>query len=437
MKRLSRSLFTLALTAFVCSTSLFAQAPAKKAELKKGVRVAVVGDSITEQKQYSKFIADYLTACYPDLDAHIVQFGWGGETAGGFLSRMDNDLMPFKPDVVTLCYGMNDGGYGSFNKGIGDRYQKPLKEIVKKLKAANATVVVGSPGAVDDYFFGRGPNADGVTERSKVYNPTLAELRDIAHTIADDAGMPFANVHDAMIDSMRKAQSSDHLGGKYPVCGGDGVHPDANGQLVMAAAFLRAIKLDGDLGTVTVDFAGGSTAENGHKVASGEGGKVVVESSRLPFAFTGDAKSANGTRSILPFLTFNDEFNRFTLKVKNAPADKLKVTWGKESKTFTKSELEKGINLADKFEAHPLKAAFDKIDAATGNQQNFQTFMIKGVITNHRGLAGLAKEDAEIGSAIAKIQERLWAKEDANHAAVRALVPKAPITHTITVEKAD
>lgn len=433
MKPLSLAALAVALTL----TPVAAQTPVKKAELKKGVRLAVVGDSITEQKQYSKFIADYLTACYPDLDAHVVQFGWGGETAAGFLARMDNDLMPFKPDVVTLCYGMNDGGYGGFNKGIGDRYEKPLKEIVRKLKAANVTVVVGSPGAVDDYFFGRGPNSDGVTDRSKVYNPTLAKLRDIAHAIADDAGVPFANVHDAMTDVMHRAQAGDKLGGKYPVCGFDGVHPDANGQLVMAYAFLKAMKLDGDLGTVTVDFAGPSAAENGHKVASSEGGKVVVESLRVPFAFAGDAKSANGTRSILPFLPFNDELNRFTLKVKNAPADKLKVTWGKDSKTFTKAELEKGVNLAAAFESHPLKPAFDKIDAATANQQNFQTFMIKGVITNHRGLAGLAKEDAEIGAAMAKIQERLWAKEDANHAAVRELVPKAPISHTIAVEKAD
>ncbi|QEL18496.1 SGNH/GDSL hydrolase family protein [Limnoglobus roseus] len=432
-----RRLFVSGIVFLALSSTLLAQTPGKKAELKKGVRVAVVGDSITEQKLYSRFLADYLTACYPDLDAHIVQFGWGGETADGFSKRMDNDLMPFKPDVVTLCYGMNDGGYSRFSKSTGDRYEKPLTEIVRKLKAANVTVVVGSPGAVDDYFYGRGPNQLEMTERSKMYNPTLAKLRDIAHKIADDAGMPFANVHDAMVDSMRKAQTADHLGPKYAVCGADGVHADANGQLIMTTAFLRAMKLDGDLGTVTIDFTGDSTAENGHKVASSDGGKVVVESSRLPFAFTGDARATSGTRSILPFLSFNAEFNRFTLKVKNAPAEKLKVTWGQESKTFTKDELQKGINLAEAFETTALSDAFAKIDTAVNHQQHFQTFMIKSVITNHRGLAGLAKEDPEIATALAKIQERLWAKEDANHAAVRALVPKTPVTHTILVEKAE
>lgn len=415
----------------------FAQAPPRKAELKKGVRVAIVGDSITEQKLYSRFLADYLTACHPDLDAHIVQFGWSGERASGFLARMDNDLMPFKPDVVTLCYGMNDGSYKPYDDAIGRAYEKPLVEIVKKLKAAGVTVVVGSPGAVDDYFFGREPGGKAVTAQSKMYNPTLAKLRDIAKKTADAAEMPFANVHDAMLDAMRKAQADDKLGKGYHVCGGDGFHPDANGQLVMAFAFLRGMKLDGNLGSVTVDFKGDSSAADGHRIMKAEGGKAIVESSRLPFGFTGDAKQTFGTRSIAPFLPFNEEFNRFTLTVKNAPADKLKVTWGAESKTFAKADLEKGINLAAEFQNHPLLAPFLKVDAAVATQQNFQTFMIKNVITNHRFLAGLAKEDPEIGAATDKIRDRLWAKEDANHSAVRAALPKMPVVHTIVVEKAD
>ncbi len=413
------------------------QAPPRKVELKKGVRVAIVGDSITEQRLYSRFLADYLTACHPELDAHIVQFGWSGERATGFLARMDNDLMPFKPDVVTLCYGMNDGSYQPFNDAIGKGFEVPLVEIVKKLKAAGVTVVVGSPGAVDDYFFGKEGDGKQVSARSKMYNPTLAKLRDIAKKTADAAEMPFANVHDAMLDAMRKAQADDKLGKGYHVCGGDGFHPDANGQLVMAFAFLRAMKVDGNLGSVTVDFNGGSSAADGHKVMKAEGGKVTVESSRLPFGFTGDAKQTFGTRSIAPFLPFNDEFNRFTLTVKNAPAEKLKVTWGTESKTFAKADLEKGVNLAAEFQNHPLLAPFLKVDAAVANQQNFQTFMIKSVITNHRYLAGNAKEDPELGTAMAKVRERLWAKEDANHAAVRAALPKVPVVHAITVEKAE
>lgn len=408
-----------------------AQGPEKKAALKPGVRVAIVGDSITEQKLYSRFIAAYLTAAHPELDAHIVQLGWSGERAGGFLARMDNDLLPWKPDVVTLCYGMNDGEYTAYRPDIGKRYGDPLKQIVSKLKAAGATAVVGSPGCVDQYTFGRGPNdkAATATAASGVYNDNLAHLRDIAKQTAADAGMPFSNVHDTMTAAMRAAQ--EKFGDKYHVGGKDGVHPAANGQLAMATAFLSAMDLTGDLGGITLDMKGESTARDGHTVVKAGDGTVEIESKRYPFAFTGQEGSPDGTRSIAPFLPFNERFNRLTLTVKNAPADKLKVTWGAESRTFTRAELEAGVNLAAAFVDHPLAGAYKKVDAAVADQQNFETFMIKQVITNHRMLPLVLKGDAEALAAAKTLAGRLWAKDAEKQAAAKKLV--GPVRHTIKV----
>ena len=47
--------------------------------LKKGDRLAIVGDSITEQKMYSVLIESYLTACMPELEITARQYGWSGE----------------------------------------------------------------------------------------------------------------------------------------------------------------------------------------------------------------------------------------------------------------------------------------------------------------------------------------------------------------------
>src|SRR3982751_4040296 len=73
--------------------------------LPANARVAIVGDSITEQKIYSKFIETYLLACTGRTDIKCFQFGWGGETASGFSLREENDLSAFNPSVITLCYG--------------------------------------------------------------------------------------------------------------------------------------------------------------------------------------------------------------------------------------------------------------------------------------------------------------------------------------------
>src|ERR1043166_3229050 len=49
--------------------------------LKSGDRLAICGDSITEQKMYSRLIEDYLTMCVPGLTF------LGGNTAGGASRR--------------------------------------------------------------------------------------------------------------------------------------------------------------------------------------------------------------------------------------------------------------------------------------------------------------------------------------------------------------
>jgi lysophospholipase L1-like esterase len=392
--------------------------------LKPGARVAVVGDSITEQKQYSKFIELYLTVCVPQLDVRCFQFGWSGETASGFLRRMDNDLAAFKPTVVTTCYGMNDGGYRKFDPGIGKNYEDNMRGIVTKLKAQGVTVVVGGPGAVDMVFF------RGKSVKPEEYNDNLAHLSAIAAKLAAENKFPHANVHDAMIAAMAKAQPA--LGNTYDVCGRDGFHPGANGHLVMAYAFLKAMNLDGNIGAITVDLTGKATATDGHKILSAANGKVELESSRYPFCFSGDDKSSGGTRSIVPFVPFNQDLNRLTLVVKNLNAAKAKVTWGKATKSFTRDQLATGINLAAEFLDNPFSDAFAGVEKAVSAKEDFETVMIKDLVTKFPSLSARLGGDAECTAAIETLRRKLIARQAALSDAVQAA--RAPVRHTIQVQ---
>jgi lysophospholipase L1-like esterase len=403
-----------------------AAAEAPRPVLRKGARVAVTGDSITEQRRYSRFIEDYLLACLPELDLRVIQLGWSGERAPGFAARMANDLLPWKPDVVTTCYGMNDGQYRPYEPQIGQAYAQAMKDIVARLRAAGAVVVVGSPGAVDTYSFKRGDLPPAV------YNANLAQLREIARGIATENGMPFANVHDAMVDAMAKAKPA--LGDAYDVCGGDGFHPNENGHLVMAYAFLKALGLDGDLGTITLDMKGSASAQDGHAVLSSAPGRAEIESRRYPFCSHGDYKSPSATRSILPFLRFDIELNRLTLRVKNLDSPRATVTWGAASRPFPREGLERGINLAAEFPDNPFSDAFRKVDEAVARKQAYETAMVKEVVTHFRAASGLVGGDAEAQKALETLRARLIAKHEALHAEARAAV--AAVRHTIVV-KAD
>jgi len=347
--------------------------------------------------------------------------GWGGETAGGFCNRMEQDLMPFKPNLVTTCYGMNDGGYRAFDDGIGKRYREPMEKIVAACKKAGATVLVGSPGCVD---------LNSWRGQADVYNQNLAKLRDIARDVAKAADMPFANVHDTMMDVMKKAKAE--YGEKYHVCGGDGVHPSANGQLVMAYAFLKAMGFDGDLGTITVDLAGKAAATGGHKVVASDAGKVELESTRYPFCLFGDEKSPDSQRGILPFLPFNQDLNRLVLVVKGLKTDNAKVTSGKAEKTFARADPEKGVNLADAFLDNPFADPFRKVDRAVATKQGYETWLIKDFNRMVRGIENQVKDDAEAQAAVKTLKAKLLANHDTLAKAVREAF--VPVKHTLTVQ---
>ena len=415
---------TMAVMGLMVALLLAAPVFGAEAKLQAGDYVAVIGDSITEQKLYSLYIEDYLLMCKPAADLQVTQFGWGGESAPGFAGRMANDCLVFKPSAATTCFGMNDGGYSPMDPGKARRYRDGQKSIVAQLKKAGVRlIVVGSPGVVDADTFRNNPEA------ATMYNKTLAEERDIAKALAEEEGVVFGNVFDPMVSAMAKAKAK--YGPKYHVCGGDGFHPDRNGQIVMAYAFLKALGCDGNIGKFTVDLAADKAeATEGHKVLACKDGTVEIESSRYPFCFYGDPKATSATAGIIEFCPFNEDLNRLVLVVKGAKGDKVKVTWGKGTKEFSAAALEKGINLAAAFLDNPFSEPFRKVEDAVGRQQGMETPIVKNLLHNLPEYMKFCPEEKETFERVA--QTLVKKDKDARAASAAAVVP---VKHTIKIEK--
>lgn len=405
------------LTFFFATVLLTTQAFAET-QLPPNARVAIIGDSITEQKLYSRFIETYLLGCTGRKDIKCFQFGWSGETAQGFSSRLENDLSIFNPTVATTCYGMNDGRYVPYEPSIGASYEKWMRTVLEGLKKVGVThIVAGSPGAVDTRWFVKpGTTADQ-------YNDSLAHLRDIDKKLAAEYHQAFADVHDEMIKAMATAKAK--LGADYDVCGRDGVHPGPNGHLLMAAAFLKGLGLDGNIGDITIDLKGASAGSEGHAV-TGSNGVAEITSTKWPFFLEPEM------RKITAFCKFNEELNRYTLRVKNLDSARAKVTWGTEAKEFKKEQLATGINLAVEFDNSPLDAPFIALVIAVNNKQAYETPMIKGMVTNFRNFANEAKDDPEFAAALTTLKQKMMAKQEKLDAEAHAKL--VPVKHTITVE---
>ena len=387
--------------------------------LKTGDKLAIVGDSITEQKMYSKIIETYLTVCVPELKITARQFGWGGETAEGFLKRMKNDCLRFQPTVATLCYGMNDHKYRAYDEPNGKWYRDNYSAIVKNFKEAGARVVLGSPGCV-----GKVPPwakaMANVKDGMELLNLNLCKFRDIDIDLAGEQNERFADVFWPMYNAVFTGHQK--YGPQYNVAGGDGVHPGWSGHIVMAYAFLRAMGLDGEIGTFNVDLkAAKATASAGHEVKEFKDGVLTLVSSKYPYCAAGDVAKDSSIRSGMTLVPFNEQLNRLMLIAKGGGAPQYKVTWGEAFKTYSAAELEKGVNLAADFEKNPFSDAFDKVDAAVAAKQAYETKQIKQVFHGPEG-----KKDMEAAAT----------KTEAERAPLAAAIQTAlvPVTHTIKIE---
>lgn len=394
--------------------------------VEKGDYVVIVGDSITEQMLYSSYMETYLLVCEPGLDVRVTQLGWGGETAGGFRKRMDNDLKPLGADVVTLSYGMNDGRYRKYEKWVGDEYFKPLDDIVAAIVGRGGKVVVGSPGPVDSYAWDK----RGGSTKAVVYNESLTKLAGFAKEVAGKNGQIYAPINEVMNDVMVKAKA--RYGEQHHVAGADGVHPAENGHLAMAYTFLKAMGFDGEIGTITVDWGKGAKGSEGHKVVGVNGGDIEVVSKRYPFCFFGPANGQWGTVSVLEFLPFQNDLNRFKLVVNGLPGAKAKVKWGDDSKEFSREELANGINLAAEFLKHPLCDAFKRVQEKVVEKQKFERVMIKQAITHIPSVLAQFEDDKEIVGITDKMRDKMVSREIELQKEVRALV--VGVKHVIEIE---
>jgi lysophospholipase L1-like esterase len=389
--------------------------------LAPGDRMAICGDSITEQKNYSVVIEDYLLMCQPVANMQVSQFGWGGETTWGFAPRMAKDVLWTKPTVASVNYGMNDGGYGPVQAERIKNYRDKTHDIIQQFKSAGVrTIIITGPGAVD------GDTYHHNKEAAVQYNQTLAAYGDAAKEVAASDGVIYADMHNTMAHAMEQFKSQ-HPGRSF--VGNDGIHPENVGHMVMAYTILKALGCDGDIGTITVDLAGNKAeATAGHKVLSFAEGKVEIESARYPFCPGNDVKDALGQRAALSLIPFNEQLNRFKLVAKGGSAKRYRVTYGKENKVFDADRLASGINLNDEFIDSPFEETFRKVDNLIHAQQDFETLLTKQWIHNE---AEWSREYPSAVDSFKQLAESGKVSDQSLRTAVSAAV--VPVKYTITI----
>jgi len=77
---------------------------------------------------------------FPRLKVSFVHSGWAAtasrEAAGGHRCALQRDVVVYKPTVLTIMLGMNDGSYRAFNPDIFQRFSSGFESIIQTAKQA-------------------------------------------------------------------------------------------------------------------------------------------------------------------------------------------------------------------------------------------------------------------------------------------------------------
>ena len=331
-------LLLLALASFTLAQSFY---------LKNGDRVVFYGDSITDQRLYTTFVESYTVTRYPAMDVTFVHSGWGGDrvTGGGggpIDRRLERDVFPYKPTVMTVMLGMNDGRYRAFDQAIFDEFANGYRHIVSSVKKTvpGIRMTLIQPSPYDDVT--RAPNFEGG------YNKVLVRYGQFVKDLAAQESVDSADMNTSVVAALEKAKGLDAA--KAADLIRDRVHPGAGGHLLMAAALLHAWDAPAVVSRVEIDGAARrlSKAENAEAKldpASNDGSISWTQTdAALPMPLDmKDPAVALAIRSS----DFLDSLDRQILRITGLKVASYTLTIGGEPVgTFTRQQLAEGVNLA-------------------------------------------------------------------------------------------
>jgi lysophospholipase L1-like esterase len=336
--------------------------------LRDGGTVVFLGDSITYQRLYTTYIEAYALTRFPKQAFTFRNVGVGGDTAwfrrrvasdenllfaasdteqqkmvekavGAGLAR---DVLPLKPTVVTVDFGMNDHGFGAFREDFFRAYCRSQKEIVRALTKSRVRVVLLTPQPIEE----SGPRPD-----QDLRNQALRKFSDGLKAICSTDGAVFVDQFDpymALILREHAADPNAFIGGDNGN-GGNSVHPGPAGHTLMAWAILRGLHAPALVSTMELDVSQPERA----KVVRAENCRVSnlkYDNGTLSFDRLDDAlpmpvdPRAEPALKLAPVL---DDLNRYEMKVTGLAAGRYNLTVdGDPAGSVTASELEKGCNLA-------------------------------------------------------------------------------------------
>ena len=123
-------------------------------------------DEINYETVYWNLLKKKLNSFRNYVPVNVINAGIGGDSTKGALKRMDKQVLSHNPDLIIVCFGLNDVN------GTLEEYLESLKGIFKKSLESGAEVIFMTPNMLNTYV------ADDTTQIHKDYAVVTAEYQN-------------------------------------------------------------------------------------------------------------------------------------------------------------------------------------------------------------------------------------------------------------------
>ena len=222
-------------------------------------RVVFLGDSITHAGGYVSAIETAIYLQHPESHIELINLGLPSETvsglsepghAGGAFPRPDlherlqRVLELAKPNLVIACYGMNDGIYYPLGDDRFEKFKDGMERLHIAVEKSGAKIIHLTPA-----FFDALPIKDRLLPAGlPEYRQPYAGYDDVLEAYSNwllgkkKGGWEVLDVHTAMKTAVLEQRKTNPTF----TFAGDGVHPNIEGQIVVASPLAShwGLKLD-------------------------------------------------------------------------------------------------------------------------------------------------------------------------------------------------
>ncbi|EMI42340.1 SGNH/GDSL hydrolase family protein [Rhodopirellula sp. SWK7] len=315
-----------------------------------GECVCFLGDSITAGGYYQTILSNYYLTRFPDRKVRFVNAGRSGDSAGGALKRLKEDVVDKHPTTVVIMFGMNDVYRHTYTANPTkdqlkqqqvalDRFEENMNQLVKRLReeADDPKLVFLTPTPFDQtVVLDRENNQPGC-------NDGLGRCAAIVREIAHENGASLIDLHTPMTEFNLERQRKDPT---WTIVGPDRVHPGNEGRLMMSWLILKAQCVHPVVSNVAIDAATGELLEFDNAVAS----NLAATSTGITFTLQENALPLpieSSLASLVEHLPIVKDLNQQRLSVRGlTPGDyELRIDGHPIGRHSTEA-LEQGINIA-------------------------------------------------------------------------------------------